>query len=120
MLDLTAVGSGMLDRTAVSTGCSNDKQGYKFEWMKRKFKFLWLARSLGKYSCGDWSTYQWQKETVGSLPSSSDLNTFLHAFEVQDGRKDFTVSGNPYIILVNSSNSNEEWLVSVPIKTSLR
>ena len=89
MLDLTAVSSGMLDRTAVSTGCSNDKQGYKFEWMKRKFKFLlWLARSFGKYSCGDWSTYQWQKETVGSLPSSSDLNTFLHAFEVQDGRKE--------------------------------
>ena len=88
MLDLTAVGIGMLDRTAVSTGCSNDKQGYKFEWMKRKFKFLWLARSLGKYSCGDWSTYQWQKETVGSPPSSSDLNTFLHAFEVQDGRKE--------------------------------
>ena len=25
-----------------------------------------------------------------------------------EGRKDFTVSGNPYIILVNSSNSNEE------------
>ena len=103
MLYLTAVSSGMLDLTAVSTGCSNDKQGYKFEGMKRKFKFLWLARSLGKYSRGDWSTYEWQKETVGSLPSSSDLNIFLHAFEVQDGRKEGFHNSNKELVCIGAN-----------------
>ena len=42
---------------------------------------------------------------MGSLPLSSHLNTFLHAFVVQDAKKNFTVSGNPHITVVNSSSS---------------